>query len=226
MIHCPYCYKPVLKSVGRPPDLFGTCRDHIARSILQVLTTGSSASDTTLLQALPAMSSFGDFKPLCESTPSYPWCNIFYRQVFPRVFKSTRNQLTPASPTARKKLTSFTNRSFCGCGYCPSGHQPGMWYPQGRRGGFTGEYRQHDCLRPQYDCRRLPHYQHYSKEGRGRYVSFSSFTSRVLQSTHVSPLLQVVRNSAFSCFCTSFLCRFNSSQQAPFCSKDHYHSSS
>jgi len=27
------------------------------------------------------MVSFGDFKPLCESTPSYPWCNIFYRQL-------------------------------------------------------------------------------------------------------------------------------------------------
>ncbi|KAF9652425.1 hypothetical protein BDM02DRAFT_3153833 [Thelephora ganbajun] len=27
------------------------------------------------------MVSFGDFKPLCEQTPSYPWCNIFYRQL-------------------------------------------------------------------------------------------------------------------------------------------------
>jgi len=24
---------------------------------------------------------FGDFKPLCSQTPSYPWCNLFYRQL-------------------------------------------------------------------------------------------------------------------------------------------------
>jgi len=24
---------------------------------------------------------FGDFEPLCHTTPSYPWCNLFYRQV-------------------------------------------------------------------------------------------------------------------------------------------------
>ncbi|TCD61137.1 hypothetical protein EIP91_009002 [Steccherinum ochraceum] len=24
---------------------------------------------------------FGDFEPLCHNTPSYPWCNLFYRQV-------------------------------------------------------------------------------------------------------------------------------------------------
>jgi len=34
---------------------------------------------------------FGDFKTLCEHTPSYPWCNLFYRQVLST--KSHRNQL-------------------------------------------------------------------------------------------------------------------------------------
>ncbi|KIM35594.1 hypothetical protein M413DRAFT_449642 [Hebeloma cylindrosporum] len=24
---------------------------------------------------------FGDFQPLCSDTPSYPWCNLFYRQL-------------------------------------------------------------------------------------------------------------------------------------------------
>ncbi|TFK37354.1 chitin synthase III catalytic subunit [Crucibulum laeve] len=24
---------------------------------------------------------FGDFQPLCSETPSYPWCNLFYRQL-------------------------------------------------------------------------------------------------------------------------------------------------
>ncbi|KAG5651577.1 hypothetical protein H0H81_008160 [Sphagnurus paluster] len=27
------------------------------------------------------MTRFGDFAPLCTSTPSYPWCNLFYRQL-------------------------------------------------------------------------------------------------------------------------------------------------
>ena len=27
------------------------------------------------------MTRFGDFSPLCSNTPSYPWCNLFYRQV-------------------------------------------------------------------------------------------------------------------------------------------------
>jgi len=27
------------------------------------------------------MTRFGDFAPLCHHTPSYPWCNLFYRQV-------------------------------------------------------------------------------------------------------------------------------------------------
>ncbi|KAK7453324.1 hypothetical protein VKT23_012003 [Stygiomarasmius scandens] len=27
------------------------------------------------------MTGFGDFKPLCSNTPSYTWCNLFYRQL-------------------------------------------------------------------------------------------------------------------------------------------------
>ncbi|TFK45287.1 hypothetical protein OE88DRAFT_1669482 [Heliocybe sulcata] len=27
------------------------------------------------------MTRFGDFRPLCTSTPSYPWCNLFYTQL-------------------------------------------------------------------------------------------------------------------------------------------------
>jgi len=27
------------------------------------------------------MTAFGDFRALCEQTPSYPWCNLFYRQL-------------------------------------------------------------------------------------------------------------------------------------------------
>ncbi|OJT08046.1 hypothetical protein TRAPUB_1059 [Trametes pubescens] len=27
------------------------------------------------------MTHFGDFEPLCHQVPSYPWCNLFYRQL-------------------------------------------------------------------------------------------------------------------------------------------------
>jgi len=27
------------------------------------------------------MTKFGDFEPLCHTVPSYPWCNLFYRQL-------------------------------------------------------------------------------------------------------------------------------------------------
>lgn len=27
------------------------------------------------------MTRFGDFAPLCRNTPSYTWCNLFYRQL-------------------------------------------------------------------------------------------------------------------------------------------------
>jgi len=42
------------------------------------------------------MVSFGDFKPLCEQTPSYPWCNLFYRQLQ----KNSPNTLTGLSADA------------------------------------------------------------------------------------------------------------------------------
>ncbi|KAI0324733.1 hypothetical protein GY45DRAFT_1262273 [Cubamyces sp. BRFM 1775] len=29
------------------------------------------------------MTRFGDFEPLCHQVPSYPWCNLFYRQASP-----------------------------------------------------------------------------------------------------------------------------------------------
>lgn len=32
------------------------------------------------------MTRFGDFQPLCRNVPSYPWCNLFYREVSVRFF--------------------------------------------------------------------------------------------------------------------------------------------
>ncbi|KLO12384.1 hypothetical protein SCHPADRAFT_875550 [Schizopora paradoxa] len=39
------------------------------------------------------MTRFGDFEPLCHHVPSYPWCNLFYRQLL----KSDPSQLTGLS---------------------------------------------------------------------------------------------------------------------------------
>lgn len=46
----------------------------------------SQAHPPVLLDTVPIsppteMTRFGDFKPLCRNTPSYPWCNLFYREV-------------------------------------------------------------------------------------------------------------------------------------------------
>lgn len=35
------------------------------------------------------MTRFGDFQPLCTNVPSYPWCNLFYREVRFPFFIST-----------------------------------------------------------------------------------------------------------------------------------------
>ncbi|KAH9958376.1 chitin synthase III catalytic subunit [Lactifluus volemus] len=47
------------------------------------------------------MTRFGDFEPLCRSTPSYPWCNLFYREL-------QRNAPNSSSPP----LASTQNAGF------------------------------------------------------------------------------------------------------------------
>jgi len=42
------------------------------------------------------MTRFGDFSPLCSQTPSYPWCNLFYRQLL----RNAPNLLTGVSSNA------------------------------------------------------------------------------------------------------------------------------
>jgi len=65
-VHCLYCHKSLLKRVG--PCLFAKFPPR------KILVSPSSL-------VLSVMVGFGDFKPLCEQTPSYPWCNLFYRQL-------------------------------------------------------------------------------------------------------------------------------------------------
>lgn len=40
---------------------------------------------------------FGDFEPLCRDTPSYPWCNLFYRQLTREAPSVLRPPSTPSS---------------------------------------------------------------------------------------------------------------------------------
>ena len=44
-----------------------------------VLTTRYENTSSPPSAIMPVR--FGDFQPLCTNTPSYPWCNLFYRQV-------------------------------------------------------------------------------------------------------------------------------------------------
>ncbi|KAF8622590.1 hypothetical protein AX15_006896 [Amanita polypyramis BW_CC] len=43
------------------------------------------------------MTRFGDFQPLCSYAPSYPWCNLFYRQLL---------RLSPSSLTGASNITA------------------------------------------------------------------------------------------------------------------------
>ncbi|CAA7264959.1 unnamed protein product [Cyclocybe aegerita] len=43
------------------------------------------------------MVAFGDFQPLCTDTPSYPWCNLFYRQLQRDSPSTLGDRSTPAS---------------------------------------------------------------------------------------------------------------------------------
>ncbi|KAF8991539.1 hypothetical protein BDQ17DRAFT_1392983 [Cyathus striatus] len=45
------------------------------------------------------MTQFGDFQPLCTNVPSYPWCNLFYRQLL-------RNNTHLLLPISNNTLTA------------------------------------------------------------------------------------------------------------------------
>jgi len=65
------------------------------------------------------MTRFGDFEPLCHQVPSYPWCNLFYRQLL----KSNPSLLTGLS----------ANRSSA-----PVGIDPKCGIPLVNQGGSLG----------------------------------------------------------------------------------------
>ncbi|EJF58167.1 hypothetical protein DICSQDRAFT_139652 [Dichomitus squalens LYAD-421 SS1] len=64
------------------------------------------------------MTKFGDFAPLCHQVPSYPWCNLFYRQLQHR------------DPTALTNLSSDATSAPVGinpeCGIPRVGHDSSL----------------------------------------------------------------------------------------------------
>ncbi len=54
--------------------------DHHDRPVHPGLSTQPVALRDKAIQATE-MTSFGDFGTLCRNIPSYPWCNLFYREV-------------------------------------------------------------------------------------------------------------------------------------------------
>jgi hypothetical protein len=67
------------------------------------------------------MSQFGDFSPLCTSVPSYPWCNLFYRQLVrtgnTAVFRGASANTTTAGVGINP--TCFINPTFSPLGPTP-----------------------------------------------------------------------------------------------------------
>ncbi|KAG6864434.1 hypothetical protein C0991_009560, partial [Blastosporella zonata] len=58
--------------------------------------------------SLRTMTRFGDFAPLCSSTPSYPWCNLFYRQL-----QRTSNTTYLLGPSADPKTAGVGVNPTC-----------------------------------------------------------------------------------------------------------------
>ena len=74
------------------------------------------------------MTRFGDFEPLCRNTPSYPWCNLFYREVLPLFFLRYRSTLFTYK-IASTQRTCSSYRPLCQRSIRPGGGQPNVWYP-------------------------------------------------------------------------------------------------
>ena len=79
------------------------------------------------------MVQFGDFQPLCSGTPSYTWCNLFYRQVctqFAQICSldlfACALQLQRASPSSLTGLSADSASAPIGidptCGILRIGH--------------------------------------------------------------------------------------------------------
>ena len=55
------------------------------------------------------MAIFGDIAPLCRQVPSYPWCNLFYRQVCTMllIISSSCSGILSPSPLATRDIILF-----------------------------------------------------------------------------------------------------------------------
>ncbi|TFK37362.1 hypothetical protein BDQ12DRAFT_713488 [Crucibulum laeve] len=67
-------FDPSFPTNHKPRDVVSKCTSY---RCLVVFDASILPQDHHL--AMPTH--FGDFQPLCSETPSYPWCNLFYRQL-------------------------------------------------------------------------------------------------------------------------------------------------
>ncbi|KAG5638753.1 hypothetical protein H0H81_010375 [Sphagnurus paluster] len=67
------------------------------------------------------MTRFGDFAPLCKSSPSYPWCNLFYRQLQRTGHAAL---LTGASSSPRTAGVGINPTCFIPPTFSPSSNSP------------------------------------------------------------------------------------------------------
>jgi len=101
------------------------------------------------------MAHFGDFQPICTWTPSYPWCNLFFRQVcLPLYFTFLLLSLVLLAFWSLAGISSRIFRrsriSTCGC-------QSSMWNPSNRIRWVYFKCCQHRCMRCEYSHRCSPY---------------------------------------------------------------------
>ena len=99
-----------------------------------------------------SMTGFGRFDSFCRSTSSYPWCNLFYRQVC-RVrleFFCVAFEIHFTAPTSRPKRA---HRSIERSKHCSCGHQSKMRHST-HGTWISWQHCEHHCVCPQLLARR------------------------------------------------------------------------
>lgn len=121
--------------------------------LVHVLIFGSCFDGKLNFTPYP-MARFGDFQPICTWTPSYPWCNLFYRQVCFQLYLIVL--LLSLVLLASWSFAGIPSRTFrrprvstCRC-------QPSMWNSSNRTWRVYFERRQHCCVWCEYSRRHSP----------------------------------------------------------------------
>lgn len=96
------------------------------------------------------MVQFGDFKPLCSETPSYTWCNLFYRQVCAHFAHIDIVEFIRLPTSASTSVARLTNRFLSQFSISTHWHKPNLWYSTYRARRFARKYPKHRSMCSQY----------------------------------------------------------------------------